>query len=592
MKNILKAFFFLWLLCGSGLGLAQNFSKKVGIAVLDTTLNPERYEARYSYIPPRGIIRVQNRQNSQILYVKVIDTLTQITKDNKVLIALSKRAYNQLNAREVYVEYNQEKKLRYDLGQLPEGIAKIETRYQLARRLLALQQTSQADSLVKVAFKLSQKYKYTQGVVVGHYFFARLGTNGDPFRHLAQYLAAREKSTIIKQKIGAFNFAGEFYQRKDQYHKAIEWMLRATKLLKESRRSNADINASEQRINNCYLLWVLYQLRNKQFTTATTTFRRWIHFLENERLTSKFYQKEEKIRSVFMAYQMLTKQIHTLAPERVSVWYREWWQWTKKHNAEDAYKNAYANLFFYRVTHRYLQRQQFEQATRCVIWAKQLNRELCKSYLWNVLKRVRQEDITTDQLLKFFSDIKPQVSVQWYSEFIKDTRVYLWEKGRRALAKNELLAEVYFQKLTEWQKKHSNNTQISWGLEGIVTAYARKRYFAKALEYNQQLINHWIKIRQKPAKIRKLRYHQSFLYYQTLQYTQSLKISREVFEKGGAFPREHLQRTIDFMLQKPPLHKQRQQIKGQLKQWKRKLESRGKQKAATFVVTQLKRLEE
>ncbi|OJJ22569.1 hypothetical protein BKI52_07760 [marine bacterium AO1-C] len=595
MKDILKAILFSSVLISSNIGISQDFVKRIGVAILDTTLNPEKYEARYAYIPTKSIIRVQSQQNSQILYVKVVDTLPQPMKGGRVQVALSKRAYNQLKASTVYVEYNEEEKLKYDLRRLPEGIAKIETRYQLASHLLFLQQPTKADSLVKVAYKLSQKYKYANGITVGHYFFAKLGTNGAPLKHLEQYLEARESSSSIRQKIWAYKFAGELYNKQRKYRKAIDYALQVVKMLRDNRWDSTYIDVNERKVSGYYKALTFHQLEKKEFGAMTTTFRQWIDFLENKQLinTKSAYQNEQKIKEVFIAYEGLTALMHELAPQRVDIWYREWWQWIKKNNVKDYYKNAYVNLFFSKVTKRFLQRQQFEKATNCVSWAKQINPALFKSYLWNVLRSVRQDYIATDQLLKFFADIRSQISSKWYKEFIKDTRVYLWVNGRNALTKNdEELAEIYFKKLAVWQKKHSNATQISWGLEGIITAYTRKRYFVKALAYNQQLINHWKETRKDPAKIRKIRYHHSFLYYQNLQYVQSLKILRKVSQQEGKFPTERLQRTIGFMLQKPPLRIEQQQVKDHLQQWKKVLMSRRNKKAANFVATQLKRIED
>ena len=598
MRNFSKAFFicFLATFLNFYSASAQSFPFRSGTVILDPTLDPEKYQARYAYIPPKGVIRLQNRQNSQIVYVKVVDTIAQPKQGWKVHIAVSKKAYDKLQVgeySEIRIEYKKQDKLWYKLIQAPEGIAKIELRYELANELFFLDHKAQADSLVKTAFRLSQKYKYDNGVAVGHYFLAKLGTQGDPLKHLEQYLAFREKSPVARQRVGAYSFAGELYKEKQQFLKAIVYGRRLIKTLRAHDWGETNIRVNIRKVSRYYKALVFEQLLNGQLTAMNKTFPEWINFLEEGKSGESTYGKMERVKCVFLAYEQMTGLMHEQVPDQVFAWYKEWWQWIKNNNIKDAQDNKYANLFLPKVINRYLQYKEFGKATECALWAMETDQEVCKTLLRDLLTQVASADVETKKLTRFLKTVRSRIPRQWYNKLMKGLRFTFISYGSEAIENKDLgSAKIYFERLENLSQQSGNTQEVIWTLGRIAYVYARQKYFDKALKYNQQLIIYLQKKQQKPVKIRETQLQQSVWYRQNLQYSKSLQILMRVTQTSGFFPDKWLKKTVDLMLKKPLLPKQRQQVKDKLQQWKQSLENRGNEKAVTFVVTQLKRLEE
>lgn len=556
-----KAPFFLIFLLLSLPAVAQ--IKRKCVITLDTTLNPEKYEAVFSYIPERAILKLRNLSTGTQAYAKVVKVRREVTPAKVMKVALSERAYIQLiknlETDVVVTDYYPKQKLAYDLGWLPENTQRMHALYQLANYVIR-GNGSKADSLAKAGFKLAQKLRNADGITIGHYFLSRTAQKNTE-AHLQKYLVARKKENNPQKLVWAYKYASRYYASRNKYQRALGYALPLLNIVKAYPKTWNQVERSvfREKINYLYKQAVNQKLKNYQADSLKHIFAQWRTFL----------QKEMAPKYTFVAYKETTQKLHQIAETDVGIWYVAWQQWARKNNLKDIFgtHSTFVNLCFSEVLNRYLAQGNYDKAVFYANKAKAIDKLFGKDMFFRIIKHIRELNVDNQDLYRFLKSIQAKISARWFTDFMEDTRAYLFYRITSAL--NEGNDEESYQlsekliRLLALQKSPKN---VLWTYQGIARVYASKRYFNKAIKYYKKVVAFYRRDNNL-FKLRQALLYLSTLYRKNANYVKALEPLVEAVNKGGLFPLA----WVDLLVRKVQENQSTQTIiavSNRLKAWK------------------------
>lgn len=578
MKYFSKAFFvIICFVTGVSYGQKDIMERK-GMVFLDTTLNPEKYEARYIYTPSRPIIRVRNTWKNKQIFVKIVGLLKP-SSGQPLTIALSRRAYQQFTSKPspqpALIQFQLDEKLSQDLKTMPEGISRIDTLNRLSKYLLG-KDVAKSQVLAQEALQLSQKLRYLQGQAVAYQLLARVNKaqskDAESKKHLLAYIATREQENKPQKMAWAYSFAMEYFEQEAKLNLVLQYAFKWLKLTKDY-KNRWDVPFLKRRISKLYQRLVNFHFQQGKNKKVQAVFEQWKSFetREGNRLHAAYYD---------------ITNLYDGKPEGER-YYQEWKAWI---NRASTTKVMDLGRFYSIRINRNLRNQQFTKATREAFALKTLQRINGEEHLKKILNQVRSIYVPLDSLEKFLGTIRRN-SGKLYKKYIVDTRFYYSRQGRSSLRKRDPEeADLYYQQLVAFQKNASPK-QIKWAYGGIAGDFAQFRHWDKAIIYHQKLIKYLEQQKESPVKLREAKLYLSVLYRNDRKYVQSLEVLIGETQKGGAFPEQWLRKTVDRIMRRAPMVRTKRKFVAMLKQWRTSFQQKDDNTVVKQIDTQLKRLE-
>lgn len=576
---ILKAVVFIACYWNTARGFAQQLiiEEAKGQVILDTTLNPEKYEARFLYIPEkRPIIRVRNLAKTQQVFVKIVSLIPENPNKGPIVVALSRRAYHQLTAKPtpqlVWIQFDLSQKLKQDLAHMPLAEPRVDTLNKLAEYLIG-RQLPQGDSIAKQALQLSENLNYLHGQAVAHWLLSKV-TNEEALTHLRNYVAIREKENLPQKKAWAYNYATIFLNNRGLYTKALVYGLKWLKLTQAyPKRWNQ--KHLKGRISNTYSRMVSSYLRQRQFEKTRLSFQQWLSFIQGQAL--------EK-RKVFDAYEFITR---LLSGKKEAKWYEQQWANWIRTDGKELRSNYYVTLI-----DRHLQTDDYPSATHRLFQLLETQPVVGEQQWVLMLKRLRRHDMPDSLLVGFFRRSRGKVPEALFVKYLQDTHFFLGRTGDQHLRRKRLVAaQNSYTKLELLQPFNKTLTLSLWVLGGIAKSYEKYRYLNKAIEYHQKLRRLLVQQQVGEERIREADLYLSTLYRRNKDYLPGLEVIIKVTTQDQKIPTKHFLSLIAHMIEHGSNASQ-VKVKKRLKAWKSDLKVNDQQRAMQQIDHALEKIEE